>query len=661
MTGSPYRVPLAGDADPRAIVARLDHAPGHGALWGTWFGGGLVLVREPMTLVEPATAADGFAALDAPPPAAADDFTGVGGGWLVCAGYDPDSSVFAFHDSLLRWTEDAGWVFESLGLAGRQTHDRVALAHWTALLAGTGDAPPVDLGPFTTRRGAVATRDGHLAAVEDAIGRIGRGDFYQVNLCTRLHAVTTSRPAEIFAVMADRLRPAYGALVCGSGRSVAGFSPELFLRVRGDRVTTAPIKGTAPRLDAATDSPQLRVSAKDAAENVMIVDLMRNDLSRVCRPGTVAVPDLLGVEPHPGVWHLVSTVTGLLRPGIGAAALLAATFPPGSVTGAPKHAAVRAIGELEPEPRGAYTGAVGFVSPYAGAEWNVIIRSLELSGDGRVELGVGGGITVDSVPIREWYECLHKAAPLVAAAGSTLDAGLRDEPGPPPAALVAHGVFESVLIASGRPLRLAAHLARLDRSCRELFGAGLPDDLAASIATRLATMAPLPRRALRVEARPADSGLAITLSVRDLGPRLTTCALARADRNAYAWRHKWLDRDDLTAAEAASAPALPYFVGDAGVTETSRGNLFLLGSDGVWRTPPLDEQLLPGVTRRAVLDLAPELGIEVRVERVLPASVRAAFWTSSLSGAVAVTHWDGRPVTPVDAVVTALNEALGTS
>ena len=158
---------------------------------------------------------------------------------------------------------------------------------------------------------------------------------------------------------------------------MASFSPELFLRVRGRDALTAPIKGTAPRTGD-DGAARLRASAKDAAENIMITDLMRNDLSRVCRPGSVRVEELLSVQPHPGVWHLVSTVRGTLTEPTTTADLLAATFPPGSVTGAPKLAAQRAIAELEVEPRGAYTGSIGLVSPCAGTDLNVIIRSFEI-------------------------------------------------------------------------------------------------------------------------------------------------------------------------------------------------------------------------------------------------------------------------------------------
>ncbi len=279
----------------------------------------------------------------------------MGGGWLVALGYAPGATTIAFYDSLLRWHPAEGWSFESLGLRGREAADATALAEWRRALAEA--TTPAQM-PISSRRrsplaGDVASmRADYLASVEEVIGRIHRGDFYQMNLCVRLHARLGRPPPVVFAHVADRLRPAYAGLVSGPStdgqlRMVMSFSPELFLRVRGRQVTTAPIKGTAPRTAAGKAS--LRSSAKDAAENVMIVDLMRNDLSRVCRPGTVAVDELLGVQPHPGVWHLVSTVHGELTSGVGTADLLRATFPPGSVTGAPKLAAQQGIAALETE------------------------------------------------------------------------------------------------------------------------------------------------------------------------------------------------------------------------------------------------------------------------------------------------------------------------
>ena len=661
-SGRPYRVPLPSTAAPEAVIAGLEPAERPAALWGRWFGGGALLLRQPLRVHSPAAAAEAFRYLDDQPRLTDVPPDLVGGGWLALLGYGLGSTAVAYYDSLLRWREDNGWAFESLGLPGREAAAAAALDHWRRLLA-VPSAPPSGPAPdpvFTTREDAGPAQTAYLGTVESVVGRIHRGDFYQLNLCVRLHARLDRPVPALFAGIAGRLRPAYAALVSGPGdRMVVSFSPELFLRVRGRQVTTSPIKGTAPRTP--TGAATLRASAKDAAENVMIVDLMRNDLSRVCRPGTVTVNELLDVQGHPGVWHLVSTVHGELVDGIGPSDLLQATFPPGSITGAPKGAAQQAIAALEPEPRGAYTGALGLASPAAGLDLNVVIRTFEIEGN-RLQLGVGGGITVDSVPIREWYECLHKAAPLVSAVGGRLAPGLAEEPEPPNDALLAAGVFETVLVADGRPVRLAAHLARLDRSVRELYGRGLPDDLPARTAAHLGDAIRVPRRALRIAVRPHPDGLTVALSSRPLGARPASSALTLSSRPERSWRHKWSDRAALEQAATRTKPALPYFTAADRVTETDRGNLFWRDASGQWCTPPLDEEVLPGVTRREVLDLLDGDGTPVAIRRATPAELRratGAFWTSSLSGAVAVSAVDGTPLPDSTGDAAALSRRLG--
>ena len=661
-TGRPYRVPLPSTLAPEAVIARLDPADRPAALWGRWFGGGALLLRRPLLVDTPATAAQAFGTLDDQPRLSDVPPDLVGGGWLALLGYGPGSTAVAFYESLLRWREGEGWTFESLGLPDRQPADQAALDHWRRLLATpTAPASPPPPGPvFALRADAGPAQTAYLGTVEEVVGRIHRGDFYQLNLCLRLHATLDEPVPALFARIAARLRPAYAALASGPApRMVASFSPELFLRVRGRQVTTSPIKGTAPRTPAG--AAVLRASAKDAAENVMIVDLMRNDLSRVCSPATVTVEELLDVQAHPGVWHLVSTVHGQLADGLGPADLLSATFPPGSVTGAPKRAAEHAIAALEPEPRGAYTGSLGLVSPAAGLDLNVVIRTFEIERD-RLQLGVGGGITADSVPVREWYECLHKAVPLVFAAGGRLARALAEEPAPPAADLLGRGVFETVLVCQGEPVRLAGHLARLDRSCRELYGRDLPEDLTARIAAQLKETDPGPRRALRIVVRPDRDGLAVALGSRPLGPRLPSSALALASRPDRSWRHKWNDRTALEQAARRTEPALPYFAAAGLVTETDRGNLFWRDGSGQWCTPPLDEHVLPGVTRREVLDLLAADGTPVAIRRATPAELRQAagvFWTSSLSGAVAVSAVDGTPVPDSTADTAVLSQRLG--
>ncbi len=181
-------------------------------------------------------------------------------------------------------------------------------------------------------------------------------------------------------------------------------------------VTSSPIKGTLPWY---ADPSELRASVKDVAENIMIVDLVRNDLGRVAITGTVTVPELLVVQPAPGVWHLVSTVSARVGSDVSIASVLDATFPPASVTGTPKMRARQLLTGWEPHRRGVYCGTVGLASPVAGCELNVAIRTVEFDVDGNAVLGVGGGITADSHPDREWDECLHKAAPIIGSSAGT--------------------------------------------------------------------------------------------------------------------------------------------------------------------------------------------------------------------------------------------------
>jgi para-aminobenzoate synthetase component 1 len=254
----------------------------------------------------------------------------------------------------------------------------------------------------------------YATAVRAARAAIARGDVYQINLVQHLSAPFSGDPGGVAAALAA-LGGRYGGLLCGDGWAIATATPELFLERRADRVRTMPIKGTRP----AAGGPPIAASAKDCAEHVMIVDLERNDLSRVCRPGTVHVPVLQAERPMAGVRHMVSTVEGRLARGTGLAHLLRATFPGGSITGAPKVAAIRHIAALEPVGRGASMGALGTVQPNGDLELGLTIRTFALAA-GRIHLWVGGGIVWDSDPDAEIEESLVKARPLLAALGTPL-------------------------------------------------------------------------------------------------------------------------------------------------------------------------------------------------------------------------------------------------
>lgn len=250
----------------------------------------------------------------------------------------------------------------------------------------------------------------HIEAIEQCLDAIAVGEVYQACICTRFSGHVRGSITNYFADGVQMTNPRKSALLQGDWGSVVSFSPETYLRRHGNVASSSPIKGTLP---VELDPELLRNSAKDVAENIMIVDLVRNDLGRVAVPGTVTVTELLDVQPAPGVWHLVSTVQATTRSPTTNTELLDATFPPASVTGTPKRRARELLTGWEQYPRGLYCGAIGVVSPTAGLDLNVAIRTVQITPGGAAYLGVGGGITIDSDPHAEWQECLDKAASII--------------------------------------------------------------------------------------------------------------------------------------------------------------------------------------------------------------------------------------------------------
>jgi para-aminobenzoate synthetase component 1 len=267
------------------------------------------------------------------------------------------------------------------------------------------------------------SRGEYLAAVSKAIDYIGAGDVFQVNLAQRFTAELQESPSTIYQRLLDTTPAWYGGLLDFGDHALISNSPELFLRVNPDpvtrvrRVITRPIKGTRPRQPGMDVT--LRDSIKDQAELNMIVDLERNDLGRVCRIGSVRVSEPRSIEPHPTVFHGVATIEGLLRDEVSFVDLLRATFPGGSVTGAPKIRAMQIIDELEPVRRGPYCGAIGYLASDGRMEFNVAIRTMIVK-DGLVHIPVGGGIVADSDPAAEYEETLVKARAMFAALGLSL-------------------------------------------------------------------------------------------------------------------------------------------------------------------------------------------------------------------------------------------------
>jgi para-aminobenzoate synthetase component 1 len=324
---------------------------------------------------------------------------------------------FGIYDILFAWdhVHRRSWLLDASDTDGRR-----AQAALRRLQQG-GAAVAV---PQLRWHGAVP-RSAHLARVERTLAYIRAGDIYQANITARFEACVPAcvRAADIFVTLqAANPAPFSAFIACGNGSAVASVSPERFLSLNTDELIEArPIKGTRPRgatpAEDAAQAAALLASGKDRAENLMIVDLMRNDLSRVAELGSVRVPALCGLESFASVHHLVSVVQARLRVELGAVELLRAALPGGSITGAPKIRAMHIIAELEGVARGAYCGSAAWIGFDGAMDSNILIRTLTLA-NGRAIAQAGGGIVADSDPAEEWDELMVKAAPMLRALGT---------------------------------------------------------------------------------------------------------------------------------------------------------------------------------------------------------------------------------------------------
>lgn len=327
----------------------------------------------------------------------------------------------AFYDAVIACDQETGEIMLASALADQaaaeaamtriETIAREALAQQREQSAQSSRREPVRLTSNFTQ-----------AAYEDAVRRvkdfIRSGDVYQINLSQRFEMPLLETPARLYARLRRKSPAPYGCFLNFGALQVAGVSPERFLRVENGCVITRPIKGTRPRgRDAEEDAAlknELAQSTKDRAELLMIVDLERNDLGRVCVPGSISVAELFALEAHPTVWHQVAEISGRLAPGRDIFDCVRAAFPGGSITGAPKVRAMQIIDELEPHRRHLYTGAMGYLGFDGRAELNIAIRTITCT-NGRAYFHAGGGVVWDSDPTAEYEETLTKARALRAA------------------------------------------------------------------------------------------------------------------------------------------------------------------------------------------------------------------------------------------------------
>ncbi len=308
---------------------------------------------------------------------------------------------------------EAGFALEPAlaGLMPRVTEPLLAFGIYAAPLPAPVSSPAAArLAPLVP----LISRAEYGAAFDRVKDYIGEGDCYQINLTFPLETrLLSGTPLELYAALRARQAVGYGAFVdLGVGPVLVARSPELFLRLdAAGRIETRPMKGTAPRdadpVEDALLAEGLRASPKDQAENLMIVDLLRNDIARICRVGSVRVPELFHVESYATVHQMVSRVVGQLAAPASLLGVMAALFPCGSITGAPKIRAMQIIAEVEPFVRGAYCGTIGWMAPDGSACFNVAIRTLQLDGES-VRLNVGGGVVYDSTAEGEWQEAMWK-------------------------------------------------------------------------------------------------------------------------------------------------------------------------------------------------------------------------------------------------------------
>lgn len=505
----------------------------------------------------------------------------------------------------------AGWQPDStrpLARFWRFGHGSVLSASVAeAWLAEQGSLAAAGIGGLHS---AISESD-YFAAVQRIKHLITEGDCYQVNFTFPLNFEWFGSPLDLYRRLRQRQPVRYGGFVGDSRLGLVSLSPELFLERRADRLLTRPMKGTLPRH---LPAGQLLASEKDRAENLMIVDLLRNDLGRIAENGSVVVERLFEIEDYPTVWQMVSEVSARLGK-VRLIDVLRSLFPCGSITGAPKIRAMQIAAELEGLPRNAYTGALGWLAPNGNFRLNVAIRTLELAAGGVGKLGVGSGIVADSQPEPEWQECQLKANFL-----RDCDPGLR--------------LIETLRRESGHYPRLAGHLARLQHSAEWL---GFALDLDAL--------------QCQLEAQPLEGSWRVRLTLGKAGDfdiqaftlptepslvRQACLAELRIDSTDPLRRHKTSERriyDEALKGLPADASIFDMiFLNERGeLAEGARSNIFV-ERNGVLLTPPLSSGCLPGVLRAELLASG-----RAQEAVLLPADLDSGFWLgNALRGLIRV-------------------------
>lgn len=463
---------------------------------------------------------------------------------------------------------------------------------WFGLFEGFADVAVEDMLPdpasaFTGTPRPLIERGAHEAALGRVKAHIEAGDVYQANLTFAAEVRTSGSPLAVYASVRERARAGHGAIMFTGAHWLLSFSPELFFTLEGGVLTTRPMKGTAARgVDPVGDAAamaELREDPKQRAENLMIVDLLRNDLSRVSKPGTVKVPALFAVETYPTVHQMTSTIISELEDGLGPIDVIEAIFPCGSITGAPKIRAMEIIAGVEHGPRHAYTGSIGRLSPDGNAAFNVAIRTLTIkNGEDRAVMGLGSGIVADSGAADEWRECLAKGAFVASTRSFDLIETMLFDP--------RDGIVD-----------LDRHLARMKASA-DTFGFSFSRHEARN-ELQAATFRHRARKTIRLLLSPSGA-LAIESRAVPEPPekpaKVTVVPLPVASDD-FRLRHKTSDRGFYDSARKAAGAFEVLFLDPEGfLTEGSFTNLFV-ERGGKLITPPAARGMLPGVLRERLI------------------------------------------------------------
>ncbi len=467
-----------------------------------------------------------------------------------------------------------------------------AVPEWLAAQAENAGS----IGPLTPQ----LSTGGYAAVFAQMREAIEAGDIYQANLTYPLAGSYHGDPLGIYAALRPAARAGYGGVIFDGSHYLLSCSPELFVSLKDGAAKVKPMKGTRPRSSNAevdrTQAEELAASVKDRAENLMIVDLMRNDLSRVAQAGSVQVENAFTVETYPTVHQMVSTVRAQLTKGKSAAELIRAIFPCGSITGAPKIRAMEMIGQHERDARGAYCGALGRIDPDGSAAFNVAIRTLRLTpienGQGSAVLGVGSAIVADSEPLAERRECEIKAG-FARQTGPDLTAANFD-------------LIETMLFKPETGIELLElHLERLKASAQAL-GCEFDRHAARNAIHALCFELEAQSKIRLLAARSGAIALeAEVLSETRLEPLCAIALPLPVDPSDWRLRHKTSDRgfyeEALAAAKHYGAGEALLVREDGLITEGSFSNVFL-ERDGILLTPPAQLGLLPGVLRRSLIE-----------------------------------------------------------